>query len=77
LEKAMQSKLLLLLLLLLLNALPIFDKHLAAAVRRLSCFHCHPSDSPPVLRIVGKIMNWVNKKPSPNAIYEQQTTHKP
>jgi hypothetical protein len=26
----------------------------------------------PVLRIVGKIMNWVNKKPSPNAIYEQQ-----
>jgi hypothetical protein len=67
----MQSKLLLLLLL-LLNALPIFDKHLVAAVRRLSCFHCHPSDSPPVLRIVGKIMIGVNKKASANAIYEQQ-----
>jgi hypothetical protein len=66
----MQSKLLLLLL--FLNALPIFDKHLAAAGRRLSCFHCHPGDSPPVLRIVGKIMIWVNKKASPNAIYEQQ-----
>jgi hypothetical protein len=66
----MQSKLLLLLL--LLNALPIFDKHLAAAVRRLSCFHRHPSDSPPVLRIVGKIMIWVNKKASPIEIYDQQ-----